>query len=110
MAWEWHGDNISDEIFFWDNEKNKSELIFPGEYFTVFAPTDEAFKKLPPAVMENKTRLADIVKFHIVQVNDFNLKVTILDTYRTDLLKVTSSNKSAGSSVIDLKMVSMMLF
>ena len=35
----------------------------------MFAPTDEAFKKLPPAVMENKTRLAEIFKFHIVEVN-----------------------------------------
>ena len=54
--------------FFWNNENQKKKDFFSGEYFTVFASTDEAFKKLSPAVMENKTRLAEIVKFHIVQV------------------------------------------
>ena len=40
--------------------------------FTVFAPTDEAFAKLPPGTLdkllkpENKAQLAAILKFHVV--------------------------------------------
>ena len=40
--------------------------------FTVFAPTDEAFKKLPEGTVEmllkpeNKDKLADILKYHVV--------------------------------------------
>ena len=44
-------------------------IVTAGEYFTVFAPTDEAFQKIPQAQLKNKTWLEDIVKFHIVQVN-----------------------------------------
>ncbi len=40
--------------------------------FTVFAPTDEAFKNLPAGTLtdllkpENKTQLANILKYHVV--------------------------------------------
>ena len=40
--------------------------------FTVFAPTDEAFKKLPEGTLasllkpENKGKLADILKYHVI--------------------------------------------
>lgn len=40
--------------------------------FTVFAPTDDAFKKLPEGTVEsllkpeNKSKLADILKYHVV--------------------------------------------
>jgi len=43
----------------------------PGP-FTVFAPTDDAFAKLPPGTLdnllkpENKAQLASILKFHVV--------------------------------------------
>src|SRR4051794_39131633 len=43
----------------------------PGP-FTVFAPTDEAFAKLPPGTLEsllkpeNKTQLQNILKYHVV--------------------------------------------
>ncbi len=41
--------------------------------FTVFAPTDEAFKKLPAGELdkllkpENKDKLANILKYHVIQ-------------------------------------------
>lgn len=41
--------------------------------FTVFAPTDEAFKKLPKGVVEdllkpeNKSKLADLLMYHVKQ-------------------------------------------
>jgi uncharacterized surface protein with fasciclin (FAS1) repeats len=40
--------------------------------FTVFAPTDEAFAKLPPGTLdgllkpENKAKLADLLKLHVL--------------------------------------------
>merc|ERR1719420_2725652 len=40
--------------------------------FTVFAPTNEAFKALPPGTLdnlmkpENKAKLADILKYHVL--------------------------------------------
>jgi transforming growth factor-beta-induced protein len=43
----------------------------PGP-FTVFAPTDDAFKKLPPGTVEmllkpeNESKLVDLLKFHVV--------------------------------------------
>jgi uncharacterized surface protein with fasciclin (FAS1) repeats len=49
-----------------------SALEGPGP-FTVFAPTNEAFAKLPPDTIknllkpENKSQLADILKFHVIQ-------------------------------------------
>ncbi len=48
------------------------ELRGPGP-FTVFAPTDDAFKKLPEGRLENlfkpenKSKLASIVNYHIVK-------------------------------------------
>jgi transforming growth factor-beta-induced protein len=44
-------------------------LKAPGPY-TVFAPTDDAFKKLPAGVLEkllaNPAKLAEVLKYHVV--------------------------------------------
>ncbi len=46
-----------------------------GGPFTVFAPTDAAFKKLPPGTLENllkpenQANLANILKFHVIPGN-----------------------------------------
>ena len=44
----------------------------------MFSPTDKAFEKIPPAemnaILKNKTRLAEIVKYHIVKVSVFLFK------------------------------------
>src|SRR4051812_34744073 len=49
----------------------------PGPY-TVFAPTDAAFEKLPAgtldALLENKTKLAQVLAYHVIPG-----KVTIAD-------------------------------
>ena len=57
------------------NENLRCKEIYDaivGVNFTVFAPTDRAFQKIPPAemneLMKNKTKLAEIVKYHIVKV------------------------------------------
>ena len=46
--------------------------ILVGRYFTVFVPSEAAFQKLPPGLvdqlMKNKTFLMDTLTFHIVRV------------------------------------------
>jgi len=60
--------------------------------FTVFAPTDEAFKKLPAGTVENllkpenKAKLADLLTYHVVSG-----KVLAADAMK--LTKATAVNK-----------------
>ncbi len=64
--------------------------------FTVFLPTDSAFSKLPPGVLdallrpENKERLQDILLFHVVNGKRLNAK---------DLLPITSLLSCQGSPI-----------
>lgn len=61
--------------------------------FTVFAPTDEAFAKLPKGTLEdllkpeNKEKLADILKFHVTPG-----KVTAQDAIKLNGKEVTMAN------------------
>ena len=63
--------------------------------FTVFAPTDEAFAKLPPGTIatllepENKTKLAAILKYHVVPGR----------VYSTDALAAGKAETLQGDSV-----------
>lgn len=70
----------------------------PGP-FTVFAPTDEAFAKLPPGTVElllkpeNKDRLVAILTYHVVPGKVMAADVTKLDEAKTvngKMLKVTT--------------------
>jgi uncharacterized surface protein with fasciclin (FAS1) repeats len=62
----------------------------PGP-FTVFAPTDEAFAKLPPGTLdtllkpENKATLQRVLTYHVVPG-----KVTAADVMKVSSAKVTS--------------------
>jgi uncharacterized surface protein with fasciclin (FAS1) repeats len=64
----------------------------PGP-FTVFAPTDEAFAKLPPATLadllkpENKARLTRILTYHVVPG-----KVTAADVVKLKTAKAVSGD------------------
>lgn len=57
--------------------------------FTVFAPTDEAFAKLPPGTLEdllkpeNKDKLAAILKYHVVSGNVGSAEVVKLTSAKT---------------------------
>ena len=57
----------------------------PGP-FTVFAPTDAAFAKLPPGTLddllkpENKSKLQDILKYHVVSGKVMAADVVKLDS------------------------------
>ena len=60
----------------------------PGP-FTVFAPTDEAFAKLPPGTLEsllkpeNKAKLQSILTYHVVSGKVMAQDVAKLDSART---------------------------
>ena len=55
--------------------------------FTVFAPTDEAFAKLPPAALEallkDKAALAKVLTYHVVAGNVMAKDVVKLSTAKT---------------------------
>ena len=63
--------------------------------FTVFAPTDEAFAKLPAGTVEtllmpeNKAKLQSILKYHVVSGK----------VMAKDAMKLNSANTVEGSSV-----------
>jgi uncharacterized surface protein with fasciclin (FAS1) repeats len=66
----------------------------PGP-FTVFAPTDEAFKKLPPGTLEdllkpeNKAKLTAILTYHVVPGK----------VMAADVVKVTSAKTVQGGTL-----------
>jgi uncharacterized surface protein with fasciclin (FAS1) repeats len=90
--------------------------------FTVFAPTDDAFAKLPSGTVENllkpenKDKLAAILKYHVVSgrvmaadvkagevatVNGQKLTVTVgADGVRVDNAKVVKTDVNADNGVI----------
>jgi uncharacterized surface protein with fasciclin (FAS1) repeats len=91
--------------------------------FTVFAPTDDAFAKLPAGTLEdllkpeNKEKLKSILTYHVVSgklkaaaviklktiktVNDQELKITVKDgTVMVDNAKVTKTDIMCSNGVI----------
>ncbi|CAN5565721.1 fasciclin domain-containing protein [soil metagenome] len=90
--------------------------------FTVFAPTNEAFAKLPAGTVEelikpeNKAKLAAILTYHVVAgkalssdlsdgqlvetVNGQKVTVSIGDNVKVDGAVVTSANLEASNGVI----------
>lgn len=73
--------------------------------FTVFAPTDEAFKKLPAGTVEsllkpeNKEKLVEILKYHVVAG-----KVMAADVVKLDSAK-TLAGKNVTIKVVDGKVL-----
>ena len=79
---------------------------------TVFAPTDEAFSKLPPGTLEmllkpeNKDTLAAILKYHVVSGRVFSpeaVKLGQAATVQGDTVKITSGAK--GVKINDASVV-----
>lgn len=90
--------------------------------FTVFAPTDEAFAKLPPGTLEtllkpeNKQKLVEILTYHVVPgkvaaadvtkmktaktVNGKSLQISSSDGVMVDGAKVTKADVMASNGVI----------
>ena len=88
--------------------------------FTVFAPTDDAFNKLPPgaldALLKDKAKLAQVLTYHVVPgtlmakdvksgeaptANGKSLKVTAVgDRVKVDNANVTQPDIAADNGVI----------
>jgi uncharacterized surface protein with fasciclin (FAS1) repeats len=73
-------------------------LCSEGPY-TIFAPTDEAFSKLPNGTMEkimkDKEKLTDILTYHVIANRIFSREVTSLqkaDTINGKQVKIRSGN------------------
>ena len=68
-------------------EVNLIEALKSEGPFTVFAPTDEAFAKLPEGTLENllkdKDALAEILKYHVVSGNFSSEDVTQYNSAKT---------------------------
>ena len=85
----------------------------PGPY-TVFAPTDEAFKKLPAGTVENllkpenKAQLAKVLTYHVVpgrvMASDVSGKKTTAKTVEGSAVAIDAS---AGAVKVDNATVSM---
>lgn len=84
--------------------------------FTVFAPTDEAFAKLPPAVVadllkpENKAKLQGILTYHVVAGKVLAADVVNLKSAKTvqgQELSIDTSNgvKVDGANVVKTDIV-----
>lgn len=80
--------------------------------FTVFAPTDQAFGKLPKGTIEtllkpeNKTQLANILKYHVVPGRIFSDKALAAGQAKTLLgKKVEISIKSGAAQVNNAKLI-----
>ncbi len=73
--------------------------------FTVFAPTDEAFAKLPPAVVadllrpENKVKLQGILTYHVVAGQVMAADVVKLKTAKTVQGQEVAINTEQGVMV-----------
>ena len=78
-------------------EANLVETLKNNGPFTVFAPTDEAFAKLPEGTLENllkdKKALAEILKYHVVSGNFSSEDVAQYESAKTlsnDTFKIES--------------------
>jgi uncharacterized surface protein with fasciclin (FAS1) repeats len=100
----------------------KTELLKEAGPFTVFAPTDEAFAKLPKGTVENllkpenKKKLANLLTYHIVKgkvmaadikpmmaktVNGAKLEIQVKDGMVTvNDAKVVTADVAASNGVI----------
>jgi uncharacterized surface protein with fasciclin (FAS1) repeats len=63
------------------------ETLKSGGPFTLFAPTDEAFAKLPQAdldaLLKDKAKLAEVLKFHLVPGTVSSMEVAKLSAAKT---------------------------
>lgn len=68
--------------------------------YTIFAPTDEAFSKLPSGTMDNlfqdKEKLTDILTYHVVQdkiMSNDVIKLKKADTINGKQIKIRTDNR-----------------
>ncbi len=88
---------------------NLTNSLYNDGPFTIFAPTDEAFSKLPDGTVEsllkNPTELAKVLKYHLVKGNIFSGDLNNGSSVLTVLGSPVSIDTSNGVLVNDAKVV-----
>lgn len=84
-----------------------AEVLAEGGPFTVFAPTDEAFGKLPEGTIatllkpENKSKLAAILKYHVVAGRVFSPDAVKAGKAKTLQGQMVAIKTSGGKAMVD---------
>jgi uncharacterized surface protein with fasciclin (FAS1) repeats len=79
--------------------------------FTVFAPTDEAFSKIPPETLsdllqpENKAKLTAILTYHVISGRMYGLAIANMDSATTLQGQPLQFSKRDGVKVNDATVV-----
>jgi len=85
------------------------ETMSSGGPFTVFAPTDEAFTKLPEgtieSLLEDKDQLTNILKYHVVSGKVMSKDVAGMDSAETLLGKSITIDASNGVMINNAKVI-----
>ena len=88
---------------------NLTHALYNDGPFTIFAPTDEAFSKLPDGTVEsllkNPTELAKVLKYHLVKGNIFSGDLNDGSSVLTVLGSPVSIDTSNGVLVNNAKVV-----
>ena len=88
---------------------NLTDALYNDGPFTIFAPTDEAFGKLPDGTVENllknPTELAKVLKYHLVKGNIFSGDLNNESSVLTVLGSPVSIDTSNGVLVNNAKVV-----
>ena len=88
---------------------NLTDVLYIDGPFTIFAPTDEAFSKLPDGTVEsllkNPTELAKVLKYHLVKGNIFSGDLNDESSVLTVLGSPVSIDTSNGVLVNNAKVV-----
>ena len=89
------------------NAANLAETLKGSGPFTVFAPTDAAFAKLPAGTVEtllkpeNRDRLAAILTYHVVPGKVMAAEVTKLDEAKTVNGRMIDVSTSGGTVMVN---------
>ncbi|QDU82248.1 Cell surface lipoprotein MPB83 precursor [Polystyrenella longa] len=84
-----------------------AETLATGGPFTVFAPTDEAFDKLPEGTVEsllkpkNKAKLASILKYHVVSGRVYSAQAVKLGEAETLLGPAVNIKVNADGAMVN---------
>lgn len=87
-----------------------SDILKGDGPFTILAPTDEAFKKVPETTManlakpENKTRFAELLNYHIIEGKILSEDIAKLATVKTLQGREVKIDAKNGIKIDDAKL------
>ena len=88
---------------------NLTDALYNDGLFTIFAPTDEAFNKLPDgkveSLLKNPIELTKVLKYHLVKGTIFSRDLNDGSSVLTMLVSPVSINNSDGVLVNNAKVL-----